>query len=166
MRLNYTIFLLAGLVAASLFAEGCALKQTPRIERGYPSSFVDGAQELRKIYETPIPAQIRKTFDQTDRHVCSKDCGECPGCAFTVWEGGKRVDIFTKKFVVVGLESGHFGGVEVIIIFEGVPNAFWLWLYDVDPNEYQLRSIKELPEPLDKGFALQLHGSAYQRYWL
>jgi len=164
MRLNF--ILLAGLVAASLFAEGCALKQTPRIERGYPSSFADGAQDLRKIYETPIPAQIRKTFDQTDRHLCSKDRGECPGCAFTVWEGGKRTDIFTKKFVVVGLKRGHFGGVEVIIVFEGVPKAFWLWLYDVDPDEYQLRSIEQLPEPLDKGLVRRLQAPSYQQYWL
>ena len=164
MRLNF--FLLAGLVAASLFSEGCALKQTPIIERGYPNSLADGAQDLQQIYETPIPAQIRKTFDQTTRHVCSKEHEECSGCAFTVYDGGKRVDIFTKKFIVIGLEPGHFGGVEATIVFEGAPNAFWLWLYDVDPNEYQLRSIEQLPESLDKGLVRQLQAPAYQRYWL
>jgi len=121
---------------------------------------------LRQIYATPISVQIRKTFDQTAGHVCSKDPKECPGCAFTVYEGGKRVDIFTKKFIVIGLEPGHFGGVEATIVFEGAPNAFWLWLYDVDPDEYQLRSIEQLPEPLDKGFVRQLQAPAYQRYWL
>lgn len=121
---------------------------------------------MQPIYATPIPAQIRKAFDQTTRHVCSKDKGECSGCAFTVSEGGKRVDIFTKKFIVVSLSPGHFGGVEATIVFEGAPNAFWLWLYDVDPNEYQLRSIEQLLEPLAEGLVRQLQAPAYQRYWL
>lgn len=159
-------FLLAILVATSLFSEGCALKHAARTEKGYPTSVAHVAQELQQIYETPIPAQIRKMFDQTTRHVCSKDHGECFSCAFTVYDGGKRADIFTKKFIVISLEPAHFGGVEATIIFEGVPRAFWLWLYDIDLNEYQLRSIEELPEPLSQGFVYQLYSPAYQQYWL
>jgi hypothetical protein len=165
MRLNYFIFLWASLVATSVFSEGCASRQAARNE-GVPSSFSEGAQGLQQIYETPIPAQIRETFDRTTRHICSKDHEQCSGCAFTVFDGGKRVDIFSKKFIVVDLNPGSFGGVEATIIFEDAPNAFWLWLYDIGPNEYQLRSIKRLPKPLDEGFVRQLQNSAYRRYWL
>lgn len=150
------------LVTLNIFSEGCVSKRAARNEK----VLTDGVQGLQQIYETPIPAQIRKTFGHTTRHVCSRDRAECPGCVFTVQEGGKRVDIFTKKFIVVGLESGSFGGVEATIVFEGVANAFWLWLYDVDPDEYQLRSIEELPEPLDEGFIYKLQDSAYRLYWL
>src|SRR3990167_2429606 len=129
MRLNHTSFLLASLVAAIVSSEGCASRQAARNEGGYLSLLADGIHGLQQIYATPIPAQIRKTFAQTTRHVCSKDREECSGCAFTVQEKGKRVDIFTKKFIIIGLEPGHFGGVEATIVFDGVPNAFWLWLY-------------------------------------
>jgi hypothetical protein len=162
MRLSRPVFLLIGLVATLLFFEGCASRQTARNGK----IRIGDVQRLQQIYETSIPAQIRKTFDQTAGHVCSKDHEDCSGCAFTVQEKEKRVDIFTKKFIVVGLEPGSFGGVEATIVFEGVPNAFWLWLYDVDPNEYQLRSIEEIPEPLDEGLARQLQNPAYHRYWL
>jgi len=166
MRLSRPVFLLIGLVAGLLFFEGCSSRQTAGNGRDYPSLFTNGIRGLQQIYATPIPAQIRKTFGQTARHVCSKDREECSGCAFTVHEGGKRVDIFTKKFIIVSLEPAHFGGVEATIVFQGAPNAFWLWLYDVDPNEYQLRSIEQLPEPLDKRLVRQLQAPAYQQYWL
>ena len=172
MRLGHSGLLAAGLVAIHLFSGGCASRQAAENGRIRPDSKGAGSidlapfGELQQIYATPIPAQIRKTFDQTSRHVCSKKDGECSGCAFTVYDGGKRVDIFTKKFIVVGLEPAHFGGVEATIVFEGAPNAFWLWLYDIGPSEYQLRSIEQLPVPLDKGLVRQLQAPAYQRYWL
>lgn len=166
MRLGHPVFLLISLVTLNMFSEGCAPRQAARNERVYPNPFTDGIQRLQQIYETPIPAQIRKTLDRTTRHVCSRDREECPGCAFTVYDGGKRVDIFAKKFIVVSLEPAHFGGVEATVVFEGAPHAFWLWLYDVDPNQYQLRSIAQLPEPLNDGFVRQLRDSSYSRYWL
>ena len=162
MRLSRPVFLLIGLVATLLFFEGCTSRQTA----GNGKIWTGDVQRLQQIYETSVPAQIRKTFDQTTGHVCSKDLEECPGCAFTVYRGGKRVDIFTKKFIVVGLEPGHFGGVEATIVFEGALNAFWLWLYDVGPNEYQLRSIEQLPELLNAELMQRFQAPAYQQYWL
>ena len=162
MRLGHPVFLLISLVAINLFSEGCASKQTARNGKIWAGD----VQELQRIYATPIPAQIRRTFDRTTRHVCSVDHEQCSGCAFTISDGGKRVDIFTKKFIVVDLVPGSFGGVEATIVFEGAPNAFWLWLYDIGLNEYQLRSIEQLPEPLEEGLIQQLQVPAYQRYWL
>lgn len=162
MRLGHSGFFVIGLVTVHLFSGGCVSRQAA----GNGKIQASDIQELQQIYATPIPAQIRKTFDQTTRHVCSKDDGKCSGCAFTVYDGGKRVDIFTKRFIVVGVKPARFGGVEVTIVFEGAPNAFWLWLYDVDPNAYQLRSIEKLPESLDEGLIRQLQTPAYQRYWL
>lgn len=163
MRLNRNLFLSACLITAAVFFGGCA---SQAIRNGDVIQFGGDIQQLQQIYETPIPAQIRRAFDRTAGHICSRDPEECSGCAFTVQEGGKRVDIFTKKFIIVSLEPAHFGGVEATIVFQGAPNAFWLWLYDVDPNEYQLRSIEQLPEPLDKGLVRQLQAPAYQQYWL
>ncbi len=162
MRLGHPAFLLISLVAINVFSEGCASRQAARNGKIWSGD----VQRLQQIYETSIPAQIRSTFDRTTRHICSRDHEQCSGCAFTVSDGGKRVDIFAKKFIVVGLEPGHFGGVEATIVFEGAPNAFWLWLYDVGPNEYQLRSIEQLPEPLDEGLVRQLQAPTHQRYWL
>lgn len=162
MRLGHLTLLLISLVAINVFSEGCVSRQAARNGKVF-SGDVQGVQQ---IYETPIPAQIRRTFNRTTRHVCSADHEQCSGCAFIVSDGGKHVDIFTKKFIVVDLEPGSFGGVEATIIFEGVPSAFWLWLYDIDANEYQLRSIEKLPEPLDEELVHQLRGPDYRRYWL
>ena len=53
-----------------------------KIERSvYQRIYADGAKAFQEIYSTPVPIQIRETFDHTvhDRENCSED-----GCAFTV----------------------------------------------------------------------------------
>jgi len=41
-----------------------------------------------------------------------------------------------------------------------------LWLYDIDEDEYDLRSIEELAEFLEEELAHQLQNPAYRHYWL
>lgn len=87
------VFLLISLVAIHVFAGGCASKQAA----GNREVLTGDVQRLQQIYETPIPVQIREAFSRTTRHICSKDHERCSGCAFTVSDGGKRVDIFTRQ---------------------------------------------------------------------
>lgn len=99
-------------------------------------------EEIKEIYETPIPTQIRNNFDQTAHTYRT-----CPECVLGVLDGEKFPDLYAKKFIVVGLAPHSFGGVWAVIAVEDEPrNAFRLWLYDVSDDEYDLRSIEELPE--------------------
>ena len=123
------------------------------------SSRVGGLQE---IYGTPVPAEIRRNFDRIIQ-IRAAD----PECTLTVLDGEKFVDIYAKKFLVVGLEPNDFGGVWAVIAIEGNPkDAFLLWLYDVDRDEYDLRSIEKLPDHLEKELVQQLRDPAYRKYWL
>ncbi len=61
-------------------------------ESPYQRIYTNGLRAFQEIYNTPIPAQIRQTFDRT-LHVHNKACSA--GCAFTILEEGKPVDIFT-----------------------------------------------------------------------
>jgi len=125
------------------------------------SSRVGGLQE---IYETPIPAEIRRNFDRIIQIRASS-----PEATLTVLDGEKFIDIYTKKFLVVGLEPHDFGGVWAVIAVEGdSKDAFLLWLYDVDVNEYDLRSVENgmLPDHLDEKLVQQLRDPAYRKYWL
>ena len=53
-----------------------------------PLAFAEEAEGLKEIYETPLPAQIRKNFDQTlhIHHVC-------PECVLGVVDGEKFLDM-------------------------------------------------------------------------
>src|SRR3989338_7140677 len=106
MRLTRLAFLSAGIIAVSLFFEQYAMGQAARMfgnatyvmENQYAPQVTTRA--LQDIYGTPIPAKIRDGFNCTVR----VDCEACSVCAFTVLDGGKPVDIFTKKFILVDLE--------------------------------------------------------------
>lgn len=127
-----------------------------------PLAFAEEVEGLKEIYETPIPVQIRKNFDQTLQihHAC-------PECVLGVLDGEKFLDMYAKKFVVLGLAPNSFGGVWAIIAVEGEPrNAFRLWLYDVSDDEYDLRSIEELPEFFEEELIRQIRSPEYRQYWL
>jgi hypothetical protein len=132
-------------------------------ESSYQQIYTDGVKAFQEIYGTPIPAQIRETFDRTlhAHDNCSAD-----GCAFTVLEGGNPVGIFTKKFIVVGLGPSDTGGVSATLVFEGALVPFSLEMDDRGGGRYELRNMAELPGPLGDGFIRLLEKPTYQRYWL
>ena len=132
-------------------------------ESPYQRIYADGAKAFQEIYGTPIPAQIRQTFNRTiqTHETCSKD-----GCAFTVLDGEKQVGIFTKKFIVVDCVPHGSGGVSATLVFEGAPVPFLLEMNDRGGGRYELRNMAELPGLLGEGFIRQLHNPAYQQYWL
>ncbi len=82
----------------------------------------DGLRAFQSIDDTPIPAQIRHTFDRT---LHAHEACAAGRCAFTVLDGGKPVDIFTKKFILVDLALGGSDGVSATLVFEGTSNPFW-----------------------------------------
>ena len=129
-------------------------------ESSYQRIYADGVRAFQEIYDTPIPAQIRQTFDRT-----ILDCVACSDCAFTVLDGRKQVSIFTKKFIVVGLESDGFGDVVATLMFEGARHPFLLRMNKVG-GRYELRNMTELPDPVGEGFVRQLWSSEYRQYWL
>ena len=117
---------------------------------------------LQGIYSAPIPAKIREGFNRTVR----VDCEACSVCAFTVLEGEKRVSIFTKKFMVVDLETDGVGGVSATLVFEHTPHPFLLQMEEIGGGGYALRHMAELPEPLGEELIRQLSSSNYRHYWL
>lgn len=133
------------------------------MESSYQRIYADGVRELQKIYNTPIPVQIRKTFDRT---VQNHKTGSADRCAFTVLNGEKQTSIFTKKFMVVGLEADAFSGVSVTLVFEETSHPFLLEVDATGDEKYELHNITELPEPLGEGFVRQLQNPAYGHYWL
>jgi len=127
-----------------------------------PLSFADWVPALKEIYGTPIPIQIRKNFDQTIQ--THKTCSEC---ALGILDGDKFINIYAKKFIVLSLSPNSFGGYWAFIAVEGeLKHTFRLWLYDIDSNEYDLRSVEELSNSLDEEFISQLRNPAYRAYWL
>lgn len=168
MRLTRLVFLSAGMAAVSLFSEQYAMGQAARMfgnttyvmENQYVPQAATRA--LQDIYDTPIPAQIREGFSRT----AWVDCEACSVCAFTVLEGERRVSIFTKKFMVVDLETDGVGGVSTTLVFEGTSNPFLLRMADTGGGKYELRNMAELPGLLGEGFVRQLQNPAYRHYWL
>ena len=132
-------------------------------ESPYQRIYSDGSKAFQEIYDTPIPAQIRHTFDRT-LHV-HQTCS-AGGCAFTVLDGGKPVDSFTKKFILVDLAPDGSGGVSATLVFEGASKSFLLRMDDTGGGKYELRNMAELPGLLGEGFVRQLQNPAYRRYWL
>ncbi len=117
---------------------------------------------LQEIYETPIPAEIRRNFNRILQIRTAS-----PEATLTVLNGEKFLDIYAKKFLVVGMEPNEFGGVWAVIAIEGnLKDAFLLWLYDVDRDEYDLRNVEKLPDHLEEELVRKLRDPAYRKYWL
>ena len=126
------------------------------------TAFSNHVGELQEIYDTPIPAEIRRNFDRIIQLHAS-----CPECPLTVLDAEKFIDVDAKKFLVVGLEPHGFGGVWAVMAIESNPrDALRLWLYDVDRHTYDLRSVERLPDHLDEELVQQLRDATYRQYWL
>ena len=127
-----------------------------------PLASANWVSALREIYETPIPSQIRKNFNEvtTTHNTCSE-------CVLGVLDGEKFFDVYPRKFLVLSLLPNSFGGVWAYIAVEGErKRTFRLWLYDLPDGEYDLRSVEELPNSMDEGFFGQLQNSAHKPYWI
>lgn len=128
----------------------------------YQRIYTDGLRAFQEIYDTPLPAQIRQTFDRT----VLADCDRCSDCAFTTLDGEKQVGVFTKKFIVVALGPSDSGGVDATLVFEGALVPFSLEVDDRGGGKYELRNMAEMPGLLGDGFVRQLQNPAYRQYWL
>lgn len=116
---------------------------------------------LKEIYETPIPAQIRKDFDQAveTRNTCVE-------CILGFLDADKFIGLFPRKFLVLSLLPNSFGDFCAYIAVEGEKrNTHRLWLDKLPGGEYDLRSIEELPNSMDEEFFGQLQDSAHEPYW-
>ena len=127
-----------------------------------PLVFADEIGGLEEIYDTPIPAEIRRNFDE---YIHVRET--CPECVQGVLDGEEFVDIYTKEFLVIGFYPNSFGGVWAIIAVEGkLRQVFRLWLYDIGDDVYDLRSVAELTGSFDEKFAGELGGTEYSHFWL
>ncbi len=127
-----------------------------------PLVFADEIRGLEEIYDTLIPAEIRRNFDEY-LHVRET----CPECAQQVLDAEEYLDIYDKKFLVIGFYPNSFGGVWAVIAVENDPlRAFRLWLYDINPNVYDLRSVTELKGSFDEEAMKKLCSSTYSHFWL
>jgi hypothetical protein len=168
MRLTRRAFLSAGMIAVSLFSEQYAMGQAARMfgnatyvmEHQYTSQ--PAPRALQDIYDTPIPTQIREEFN----HTVLVDCEACSECAFTVLEGKRPISIFTKRFMVVDLETDGVGGVSATLVFEHTSHPFLLRMDEIGGGRYALRHMAELPEPVGEEMIHQLQSPQYRRYWL
>lgn len=124
--------------------------------------FAEEIKGLEEIYDTSIPSEIRRNFDE---YIHVRET--CPECEQGVLDGEKFVDIYAKKFIVIGFYPNSFGGIWAVIAVENDPSrAFRLWLYDINPNVYDLRSVTELKGSFDENAMHELCSSGYNHFWL
>lgn len=129
-----------------------------------PPILADQISGLTEIYNTPIPAEIRRNFDE---YLQNREYYLDSECEHGFIDGEKFIDIYPKKFLVIGLEPNSFGGVWAIIAAEDeMRHAFRLWLYDIDDGVYDLRSIIEIPGHFDEQFVEKLSTAVYSKFWL
>lgn len=127
-----------------------------------PLVFADEISGLEEIYDTTIPLEIRRNFDE---YIHVRET--CPECEQGVLDGEEFVDIYTKNFLVIGFYPNSFGGVWAVIAVEDDPlRAFRLWLYDINPNVYDLRSVAELTGSFDEDGIKELCSTSYSHFWL
>lgn len=121
------------------------------------SLFASEVNGLREIYATPIPAEIRRNFNE---YLQNQECEH------GVVDGEKFIDIYSKKFLVIAVAPNCFGGVWAIIAVEGqTQHAFLLWLYDIDDEVYDLRLIDTIRGHFDKRFVEKFYAPAYSKFW-
>ncbi len=126
-----------------------------------PAAFAAGMKGLQEIYETPIPSEIRKNFNEVI--YTHNTCSECP---LGVLDGDKFFGLYPKKFIVLSLLPNSFGGVWAYIAVENEQrDTYRLWLYKLAGGDYDLRSVEELPDSMDEEFVSELENSDHDPYW-
>lgn len=126
-----------------------------------PSSFAGGTKGLREIYETPIPAKIRKDFDQAIETYYT-----CDECMLGFLDAERFINLYQKKFIVLELLPNSSVDICAFIAIEGERNHTYRLLLDRLPGgEYDLRSIEELPNSMDEKFFTELNGQDHDPYW-
>lgn len=124
-------------------------------------ALADWGMTLKEIYETPIPAQIRKDFDQA-----LETRNTCADCMLGFLDADKFIGFFPRKFLVLNLLPNSFGDVCAFIAVEGEKrNTYRLWLDRLPGGEYDLRSIEELPDSMDEEFVGDLEKPVNRSYW-
>lgn len=119
---------------------------------------------LNEIYNTPIPNEIRRNFNE---YLQNREYYLDFECEHGFINSENFIDIYTKKFLVIAVEPNSFGGVWAVIAVEGeTGHALRLWLYDIGGGMYDLRSITEVSGCFDKQFAEKLHTPPYSKFWL
>jgi hypothetical protein len=128
----------------------------------YSIAYADQINGLSEIYDTPIPAEIRRNFDEYIQ--IRKDSADYRQ---SIFDGEKFMDIYAKKFLVIGLEANSFGGIWAVITVKAEENrVFRLWLYNVEQNVYDLRIISQLTGSFYEEFVENMSGSQYSDFWL
>ena len=126
----------------------------------YQRIYADGLRAFQQIYDTSIPTQIRHTLDRTQLH---KSCLR-NRCAFLV-DGGMRISIFSKKFIIINCVSDDSGSVSATLVFEGTSQPFLVRMDNAGGGKYELRTMTEMTGLLGEGCIRQLRIPAYRRYW-
>ena len=117
---------------------------------------------LEEIYKTPIPAQIRRDFDQAveTRNTCSD-------CMLGVLDGDRFMDVLVRRFLVLNMSANDFGDVCAFIAVEGEENdTYRVWVDRLPGGEHDVRSIEELPNSMDEEFVSDLKRPAHRPYWI
>lgn len=110
----------------------------------------------------PISKSLRKTLNEYTRFIDQESA--------TVDNFGIRpyLPFFHEKFIVLRIQDGDFGGYWIHIFLSPkrmIP--LLIWIYEVDENEFLIRSLEKIP--LNKGELKSwesLRSKKYIRYWL
>ncbi|MDP8259157.1 MAG: hypothetical protein P9L90_07055 [Candidatus Aadella gelida] len=123
-------------------------------------AFADNMSVVQEIYNTPIPFEIRRNFN--DYIHANKT-----GSEKIVVDGGKFPDIYNKRFFVANFQPNPFGGLLVTIMVKDQNiRSFRLWMYDISEDVYDFRSIEELPGPFSEEIVMEITGAVYNDFWL
>ncbi|MFH1837554.1 MAG: hypothetical protein ABH862_05540 [Candidatus Omnitrophota bacterium] len=123
-------------------------------------AFADNMNVIQEIYDTPIPFEIRRNFNDYI-HANETEAEK------TVVDGEKFPDIYSKSFFVTDFRHNPFGGLLVTIVVKDQNlRTFRLWMYDTSEDVYELRSIEELSNPFPEEIILEIMGVPYNDFWI
>lgn len=158
MKYFFYLIILFCVIPNHVFGKIKPFEKTENCQMGYIAFDIRHMECLNK---TIAVRSIEKNFQESlDSKICSDCAGLFPNAS-------KFVHLYKKKYMVLGVQQNDFGGDVVFIVVENEPYLFQLWLYPIEDDFYQLRTI--FVENLSKKTTAQMlkysKESQYSKYW-
>lgn len=125
-------------------------------------------EQIARLNSSPIPKAMRKELDEFVKTRI--EYPEYPDQLPNILNGKQYLQIFSKIFMLLEGEAGHFGGYNLTVAIDPENTRyFWIWIYNIgdsENEEWDIVSIEEIFFDSERVSQLEeIKSQKYAQFW-
>ncbi len=93
-----------------------------------------------------LRSEIKRNLKEFKEYRHFKNTPDGSDCAEPFLNADRYSSYYSDNFTMHKVRYNDFGGVAITITFESSQQLFWLWLYDINKDTWDLRCIDKYKE--------------------